>query len=588
MSTSQDEDTPPPVTALTIRPCSAADKAAAIRERVWAQHMPRIRQLYVDEGRTLKELIEIMKTEHDFVASAKMYKQRLRKWNLRKNIRLHLHEDDPGYAALVDLLGEGSRVQQHRGGGSLSSSSSSSSSSSGAKTGRPVSTEIQLATGQVVDLDRLASHLKRKMFYKRYTSPHGPVTMTNPVRPPDGFYMCEEVLNSTRTYIFGRFRDTLSTVNEIDNTRVVDAPLAKWNKFLFTLRGPLSSPRRFGRVLTLMRQAPEELHDLLASQPASLLSSFFMFMVYLTRCLQCLQDPDEKRQFSRVIRALIRYAAALVPRVPQQQQQQQQEEEEEEEEHGGAAIFTPSSLSLPPSLPSSPSSSSSSSPASSPTAAGTTVPLYGPGHPLPQMLRALARVDDDQLFPLALRAWRLSCQSWDEIVLAASSPREGWPAADLNTQPKGCCATVSDWLNYAAVAPASEIPAATSEIVNSTLRALRQQYSEQRAAAVDEMWRYAEAIENLTSRGELAPKELREFLLHNGMTEVYLGVLEGVEQDKANVMLMRSLEDGRRGLRFMDFLEDIFWEWGDHEKSVAMALWRARMTGDLLGGSAGA
>lgn len=35
----------------------------------WETHMPRIRQLYMDEGKTLKEVMEIMKAEHGFTAS---------------------------------------------------------------------------------------------------------------------------------------------------------------------------------------------------------------------------------------------------------------------------------------------------------------------------------------------------------------------------------------------------------------------------------------------------------------------------------------------------------------------------------------
>lgn len=71
----------------------------------WGQHMGTIRRLYLDEDMTLQEVMRIMASEFDFVASydqrpsrnvadrliiiirVKMYKKRLRDWKYRKNIR---------------------------------------------------------------------------------------------------------------------------------------------------------------------------------------------------------------------------------------------------------------------------------------------------------------------------------------------------------------------------------------------------------------------------------------------------------------------------------------------------------------------
>lgn len=56
-------------------------------ENEWARVQPYITKLYSDEGKSLKELIERMKQDHDFHATARMYKHRLQKWGLDKNFK---------------------------------------------------------------------------------------------------------------------------------------------------------------------------------------------------------------------------------------------------------------------------------------------------------------------------------------------------------------------------------------------------------------------------------------------------------------------------------------------------------------------
>ncbi|ETS85565.1 hypothetical protein PFICI_03590 [Pestalotiopsis fici W106-1] len=45
---------------------------------------PTITRLYMEEGKVLREAMKIMEDKHDFHATAKMYKQRILKWGLRK------------------------------------------------------------------------------------------------------------------------------------------------------------------------------------------------------------------------------------------------------------------------------------------------------------------------------------------------------------------------------------------------------------------------------------------------------------------------------------------------------------------------
>ncbi|KAI1390288.1 Clr5 domain-containing protein [Hypoxylon trugodes] len=52
----------------------------------WEGHRSLIERLYIDENKTLSEVMGIMESEHDFKASVKMYKTRLARWRLTKNI----------------------------------------------------------------------------------------------------------------------------------------------------------------------------------------------------------------------------------------------------------------------------------------------------------------------------------------------------------------------------------------------------------------------------------------------------------------------------------------------------------------------
>ncbi|KAL8343078.1 hypothetical protein RB598_004431 [Gaeumannomyces tritici] len=53
----------------------------------WELHRSTITELYVGQGKTLKELMHIMQTEHNFTASAKMFNNRFKWWGISKNMR---------------------------------------------------------------------------------------------------------------------------------------------------------------------------------------------------------------------------------------------------------------------------------------------------------------------------------------------------------------------------------------------------------------------------------------------------------------------------------------------------------------------
>ncbi|KAM0815450.1 hypothetical protein AB5N19_01244 [Seiridium cardinale] len=53
----------------------------------WESQKDKIRYLYYELGKPLREVVEIMRTKHDFNATPKMYKWRFRRWGFRKNLR---------------------------------------------------------------------------------------------------------------------------------------------------------------------------------------------------------------------------------------------------------------------------------------------------------------------------------------------------------------------------------------------------------------------------------------------------------------------------------------------------------------------
>lgn len=103
-----------------------------------------------------------------------MYKVRLRQWGLSKYIKTNPED----VASLPNLLVE----EGHQG-------------------------TIKLASGRVVNADRLATHLRRKKGLSATSSRNNqasPPANPTAVNPPDIFYISEAVLADTRAYISGR------------------------------------------------------------------------------------------------------------------------------------------------------------------------------------------------------------------------------------------------------------------------------------------------------------------------------------------------------------------------------------------------
>lgn len=65
-----------------------ASHSANPSQQAWERNRARIELLYLEENRTLAEVMAIMKRDHNFKATVKMYKQRLKTWSLdSKNLK---------------------------------------------------------------------------------------------------------------------------------------------------------------------------------------------------------------------------------------------------------------------------------------------------------------------------------------------------------------------------------------------------------------------------------------------------------------------------------------------------------------------
>lgn len=263
----------------------------------------------------------------------KMYKQRLKNWGCRKNISLKSEDTE----TLRDLMTS--------------------------KTSTP-SRDVQLSSGQVITVDRLTTHLRRKQspYYGRRNNQQDPAKRAplslRGVRDPDVFYVSENVLYQARTYIISRFAEHTSPNSS------PEVVMDNWNNYSLWLNycGSIEialSNQRLDEALTLMRKGPESFTTILktiasGSQLPNVIGMIFYFLSHVTRRRDFMTNQESKQLYN-VVRALIKYASTVA-----------------EQEH------------LPPMMV--------------------------------QVLRSLWQVDGDvALYALSEKAWQMSCQSWDSI-----------------------------------------------------------------------------------------------------------------------------------------------------------------------------
>ncbi|KAL1880054.1 hypothetical protein Daus18300_001417 [Diaporthe australafricana] len=250
-------------------------------EAEWADHQPLIKKLYVDEGRTLQDVMEIMKRDHNFNASTKMFKTRIKTWGYRKNIRLRHGEDK----SLIQVLHNSVQYSGY--------------------SETPIRS-FRLRNGQIISQDRLATYLRRRG--EGRARANQPVTI-RAVRPPDSLYISEAVLFQVRAYIHGGWEETISTAEQLDTLREERASSGEWNSLAHGVRCALEQ-KRLNDALVLMRRAPEVLTTLIERQPINMLQVLFMSLAYFT--LDGFLERPETEQLLIVVKCLFKYAATFV------------------------------------------------------------------------------------------------------------------------------------------------------------------------------------------------------------------------------------------------------------------------------------
>lgn len=221
-----------------------------------------------------------------------MYKIRLKKWGYSKNVSVKSDEIEP----LLKLLNDA---------GSQSNTEAPSS-------------EVKLATGRVVGLDRLAAHLKRKtqrlstMDTRRHSSHTSLVNYRqggNPspqslaINSPDIFRISELVFADVHAYVCGRIMDPgdMAVIKDKETTTTVStAPV-------FSM---VHSARRFiqedrlEEALALLRLAPTRIRDVILYEPPDSLHCIFMVIVHLL-------TVSGAERLVKSVRALVSYASAM-------------------------------------------------------------------------------------------------------------------------------------------------------------------------------------------------------------------------------------------------------------------------------------
>jgi hypothetical protein len=96
--------------AIAAAPSATADMLP-VGQRVptsrdWESHRHTIIRLYMNEDRTLKDVMQIMRTQHSFNATVKMYKSRIAKWDVRKYMTCAEREEACRVLKLKQAAGE--------------------------------------------------------------------------------------------------------------------------------------------------------------------------------------------------------------------------------------------------------------------------------------------------------------------------------------------------------------------------------------------------------------------------------------------------------------------------------------------------
>ncbi|SCV36179.1 uncharacterized protein FFB14_05952 [Fusarium fujikuroi] len=103
----------------TAQTKSTHKKRQTIPESVWCHHRKTIERLYIDDWSTLEETMATMREKYDFDATKRMYKDRLKRWGLWKNLKKTrvesiVQEINDRQGRKTEVLVEGRKVELDR------------------------------------------------------------------------------------------------------------------------------------------------------------------------------------------------------------------------------------------------------------------------------------------------------------------------------------------------------------------------------------------------------------------------------------------------------------------------------------------
>ncbi|KKY34073.1 hypothetical protein UCDDA912_g05950 [Diaporthe ampelina] len=200
------------------------------------------------------------------------------------------------------------------------------------------------------------SRLQRH-FRRKRVYPTVPITAV--VRPPDSHHLTEAVFSYTRAYVFGRHESEIRNLTEALSILTIDQPsTGRWFNFTNEINNAMKQ-NNVSQALVRLRRAPDEVAIMFKSQPSTTLCNIFMLVVQLNSYAEATGADAE--QFRVLLKSLLKYAASL---------------------GFSGALGVPSS------------------------------------HPLPHLMQSLAVVPHSELNEVAIRAWKVTCQAWAEMVFS--------------------------------------------------------------------------------------------------------------------------------------------------------------------------
>lgn len=223
---------------------------------------------------------------------------------------------------------------------------------------------VRLANGHCVDVDRLAEYMRRKKgrtfgaARQGFHLEHEYVAMSRGVDLPQDLRVCEMVLVQTQNYTQARHNSSITSIRAQAKLLVKHRDCAvRWLGFVGGIKDALKQGLNDTLALR-MRQAPDQLASMIRLQPSSLLCSLYMFILQTSVHMSTKMSDDDDAQLRAVVKSLMNYGATVAQ-----------------------------SMGLPD------------------------------NHPLPQLLRYIPMVPENDLGELVFRSWGMTSQSWGMVSM---------------------------------------------------------------------------------------------------------------------------------------------------------------------------